>query len=41
MLKVDDWIANGFEFDDEGYLTNDGICRLHASDKGKVIHRLM
>ena len=41
MLKVDDWIANGFEFDGDGYLTDDGICRLHASGKGKVIHRLM
>ena len=20
MLKVDDWIANGFEFDEEGFL---------------------
>ena len=41
MLKVDDWIANGFEFDDEGYLSDDGVCRLHASGKGDVIHRLM
>ncbi len=41
MLKVDDWIANGFEFDQEGYLSDDGICRLHASGKGDVIERLM
>jgi len=41
MLKVDDWIANGFEFDEEGYLSNEGICRLHASGKGDVINRLM
>ena len=41
MLKVDDWIANGFEFDEEGYLSDEGICRLHASGKGDVIHRLM
>ena len=41
MLKVDDWIANGFEFDQEGYLSDDGICRLHASGKGDVIARLM
>lgn len=41
MLKVDDWIANGFEFDDEGFLTDDGICRLHATGKGDVIQRLM
>ena len=41
MLKVDDWIANGFEFDDKGFLTDDGVCRLHASGKGDVIMRLM
>ena len=41
MLKVDDWIANGFEFDEEGYLSDEGICRLHASGKGDVINRLM
>lgn len=41
MLKVDDWIANGFEFDEDGYLSDDGVCRLHASGKGDVINRLM
>ena len=41
MLKVDDWIANGFEFDESGFLTDDGVCRLHASGKGDVITRLM
>ena len=41
MLKVDDWIANGFEFDEDGFLSDDGICRLHASGKGDVINRLM
>jgi phosphoserine phosphatase len=41
MLKVDDWIANGFEFDEDGFLSDDGNCRLHASGKGDVINRLM
>ncbi len=41
MLKVDDWIANGFVFDDEGWLLDEGICRLHATGKGKVIERLL
>ena len=41
LLDVDDWIANGFVFDDEGYLTDEGICRLHASGKGEIIHRLL
>ena len=41
MLKVDDWIANGFVFDDEGYLTDEGVCRLHASGKGAIISCLL
>lgn len=41
MLKVDDWIANGFVFDDEGFLTDEGVCRLHASGKGAIITRLL
>ena len=41
MLKVDDWIANGFVFDEEGFLTDEGVCRLHASGKGAVIDRLL
>ena len=41
MLKVDDWIANGFVFDDEGYLTNEGVCRLHATGKNEVIQKLL
>jgi len=41
MLDVDDWIANGFIFDDDGYLTDEGVCRLHASGKGEVISRLL
>lgn len=41
MLKVDDWIANGFVFDDDGYLTDEGVCRLHATGKGDVISKLL
>lgn len=41
MLKVDDWIANGFVFDDDGFLTDEGVCRLHASGKGEVISKLL
>ncbi len=40
MLKVDDWIANGFEFADDDSLTDEGICRLHAGGKGEVIKKL-
>ena len=41
MLKVDDWIANGFTFDDEGWLLDEGVCRLHATGKGAIIERLI
>jgi phosphoserine phosphatase len=41
LLKVDDWIANGFVFDEEGYLTDEGVCRLHATGKGAIIDRLL
>lgn len=41
MLKVDDWIANGFVFDEAGFLTDEGVCRLHASGKGEVISKLL
>ena len=41
MLEVDDWIANGFEFDDDGWLTAEGIVRLSAWDKGTVISKML
>jgi len=41
MLKVDDWIANGFKFNDDESLSDEGICRLHASKKDVVIRKLM
>ena len=40
MLKVDDWIANGFKFADDDSLMNEGICRLHAVGKGAIIEKL-
>ena len=41
MLKVDDWIANGFKFNDDETLSDEGICRLHATKKDVVIRKLM
>ena len=41
MLEVDDWIANGFNFDEDGWLTDDGIVRLSAWDKEKAISRML
>lgn len=40
MLKVDDWIANGFEFGEDDTLLDEGICRLHAGGKGEIISKL-
>lgn len=41
MLKVDDWIANGFEFNEDGTLSDEGVCRLHATGKGEIIDKLL
>ena len=41
MLKVDDWIANGFVFNEDDTLSDEGVCRLHATGKGEIIHRLL
>jgi len=41
MLRVDDWIANGFEYDEDGYLKDEGILRVSAWDKGAVINRFL
>ena len=41
MLAADDWIANGFEFDDEGWLKDEGIARVQGSGKGSIVQRLL
>ncbi len=41
MLKVDDWAANGFAYDDEGYLMDDGVCRVPAWNKGEMVEKLI
>ena len=41
MLKVDDWIANGFKFNEDDTLSNEGICRLHATKKDVVIEKIL
>ena len=41
LLKVNDWIANGFEFDDKGYLLDEGIVRVSGQGKGKIVNRLI
>jgi len=40
MLEVDDWAANGFQFDESGLLLDDGIVRVPAHSKGDLIEKL-
>ncbi|MBK00310.1 MAG: hypothetical protein CMB48_05050 [Euryarchaeota archaeon] len=40
-LKVNDWIANGFNFDEEGYLLDDGIVRVSGQGKDKIVNKLI
>ena len=41
MLKVDDWIANGFKFDEDGWLLDDGIVRVGGDGKNLIINRIL
>ena len=41
MLKADDWIANGFLFNDDDTLSDEGICRLHATKKDLIIEKII
>ena len=41
MLKVDDWIANGFKFNEDDTLSEEGVCRLHATKKDVVIDKIL
>ena len=40
MLKVDDWVANGFEWDDEGWLLAGLPTRVLTHDKGIMVEKL-
>lgn len=40
MLKVDDWAANGFEWDDEGWLLGGLPTRVSTHDKGMMVDKL-
>ena len=41
MLKADDWIANGFVFNDDDTLSDEGVCRLHATKKNLIIEKII
>ena len=41
MVKADDWIANGFEFDEDGWLQDEGIVRVPSMAKDVSINKLI
>ncbi|MDP6703557.1 MAG: HAD-IB family phosphatase [Candidatus Thalassarchaeaceae archaeon] len=41
MLKVDDWAANGFEWDDEGWLVKGLPTRVFSHNKGLMVEKLV
>ena len=41
MVKADDWIANGFEFDENGWLLDDGVVRVPSMEKYTSIEKLL
>lgn len=40
MLKVDDWAANGFEWDEDGFLQNGLPTRVYSHNKGLMVDKL-
>jgi len=40
LLKVDDWASNGFQFDDDGLLQDQGIVRVSAHGKGQMVEKI-
>ena len=40
MLSVDDWAANGFEWDDEGWLQGPAPTKVNSHDKGIMVEKL-
>ena len=41
LVKADDWIANGFEFDEDGWLLDEGIVRVPSMQKYTSIQKLL
>jgi len=37
MLNVDDWVSNGFRYDDDGFLLDEGEVRVPAHHKDDMI----
>tara|TARA_Y100000768_G_scaffold376092_1_gene347734 strand:+ start:341 stop:1054 length:714 start_codon:yes stop_codon:yes gene_type:complete len=40
MLKVDDWAANGFEWDEDGFLERGLPTRVYSHNKGLMVDKL-
>ena len=40
MLKVDDWVANGFEWDEDGFLQGGLPTRVYSHNKGLMVDKL-
>ena len=40
MLKVDDWAANGFDWDDEGMLRGPAPTQVNSHEKGLMVEKL-
>ena len=40
MLSVDDWAANGFDWDDDGWLRGPAPTRVNSQDKGVMVEKL-
>ena len=40
MLKVDDWAANDFSWDDEGFLSGPAPAMVDSHDKGEMVQKL-
>lgn len=41
MLRVDDWVANGFEWDDDGWLVRGLPTRVFSHNKGDMVEKLV
>ena len=41
LVKADDWIANGFDFDEDGWLLDQGVVRVPSMEKYTSIKRLI
>ena len=41
LLNVDDWVSNGFRYDEDGFLMDDGEVRVPAHNKEEMVEKLV